>query len=499
VNFAVQNLDDMSKAQAEEVLSLLGKINDKRKFNKLDSEFSKRFDYARPMSPENIGVYEWQEKFHNAGSENVERCLIAANRVGKTRSGAAETAVHATGLYPDWWEGHRCSKGIGIWVGSDTNETSREIVQLELLGSPIGTGWIPRDLIKGVTYRQAGIPEVVDTVTIKHVSGTESRIVFKTYEQGRKKWQGTSLGLVWLDEEPPGEIFTEAMTRLIDQKGVMMMTFTPLNGMGAVVQHFVDGGDGIFMIVATWEDVYHLDEAEKKRLKASYPEHERDTRTMGAVMAGSGLVYRTPDEDIMCDPFEIPRHWPRLCGIDFGIDHPFAAVWIAWDRDADVVYVYDCYQARGQTFTYHAEAIRRRGEWIPVTWPHDGMQREKSSGKTMALQMEEHGVNMLGISARYDNDKGGGQAVEPIVMEIDERMRTGGFRVFSNLNDWFREKRMYHRKDGKIVPKKDDILSATHYAVMMRRFADIFRTDHVRPDVSTDYNPFDVLKEKTNG
>ena len=44
-----------------------------------------------------------------------------------------------------------------------------------------------------------------------------------------------------------------------------------------------------------------------------------------------------------------------------------------------------------------------------------------------------------------------------------------------DLAEWnaldFEEKRSYHRKDGKIVDRRDDILKATFYAVMMKRYA----------------------------
>ena len=51
------------------------------------------------------------------------------------------------------------------------------------------------------------------------------------------------------------------------------------------------------------------------------------------------------------------------------------------------------------------------------------------------------------------------------------RMQTMRLRVFSHLQDWFEEFRLYHRKDGLIVKDGDDLMAATRYALMMRRFA----------------------------
>ena len=56
-------------------------------------------------------------------------------------------------------------------------------------------------------------------------------------------------------------------------------------------------------------------------------------------------------------------------------------------------------------------------------------------------------------------------------MDMLQRMEDGKFLVFSTLSDWWEEFRMYHRKDGKIVPIRDDLMAATRYAVMSTRFA----------------------------
>lgn len=78
----------------------------------------------------------------------------------------------------------------------------------------------------------------------------------------------------------------------------------------------------------------------------------------------------------------------------------------------------------------------------------------------------------------------GGNGIEVGVQEILSRMETGRFKVFSNLKDWFDEWRMYHRKQGEIVKLVDDLMSATRYGVMMRRFA---ITKPVRARQQNDY------------
>lgn len=444
---------------------------------KLMLEYSQIWD-AR--LPERKGAYEWQQEFHGAGKDHLERMLIKANQVGGTTCAACEVAIHAIGIYPAWWDGVRHDKPIRCWVGSESSEASRDIPQLALLGEEgsHGTGWIPgRYLIPGsIRYRQAGVTEVVDTIRVQHSSGGESLIRFKTYEQGRKKWMGTVRELIWLDEEPPMDIYTEALTRITNAKnGRMLVTFTPLTGATEVVRHFLENDTGsIFVKNVTWDDAPHLDADKKVELLNSYPEHERATRTSGQPMMGTGLVFPVNDEDIRCEPFEIPDFFYRLNGLDFGIDHPFACANCAWDKDNDTFYVYDGFKSRGQTPVYHAEGIKKRGKWIPNAWPHDGMTRDKGSGRVLKDQYRAAGCFMMKEPAFYDgprHDRPDRQSLEPALIEMLEWMRTGRFKVFSTVGPWFEEKRLYHRKDGKVVAANDDIISASRIAFIMRRFA----------------------------
>jgi len=427
--------------------------------------------------------YDWQKKFHDAGHDYVERMLMAANRVGKTMSAGAETAIHLTGLYPDWWGGRRLANPVLWWTGSPTNEKTRDIVPKELLGGvgeQLGTGWVPKHLIVGKpTMRQCSVSGVVETFKVRHVSGGLSTCMMKTYEQGWQKWQGTAPHGIWDDEEPDDyRIFSESQTRIMTTNGLILVTFTPLLGATELVEHFQAGGPDIFVMSATWDDAPHLDEKTKESLRSRYRAHELEARSMGIPMLGEGAIFPIADESISCDIFKIPDFWARIKGCDFGIDHPAAGVEIAWDRDQDVIYLINCYKQADRTAAYHAAWFNKTNSRIPVAWPHDGDNREKGGGgKRIKESYRDHGVNMLPKSACYakapgeKREKQGAQPVEPIVEEMQERMLTNRFKVFRHLSEFFDEKRNYHRKDGRIVPRKDDILKALFYAVMMRRYA----------------------------
>lgn len=426
--------------------------------------------------------YPWQKDFHSAGRDYPERMLMAANRVGKTMSAAAEVAFHLTGDYPDWWDGKRFKDPVLVWTGSPTNETSRDIVQTELLGgmgNDLGTGAIPRGSIIGKpSTRQAGVKDVADGFHVRHKSGGVSKCFLKTYEQGWQKWQGAAPHVVWMDEEPDNyKIFSESQTRILTVSGILMVTFTPLLGVTELVEHFQKGGPGIYLKGATWDDAPHLSKEDKDRLAQSYRAHERDARTQGVPMLGEGAVFPVSDADIICQPFQIPDYFARIKGCDFGIDHPAAGVECAWDRDQDIFYVIDGYKKAGESAAYHAAWFNKTNKRVPVAWPHDGMNRERAGGKTLADAYREHGVNMLPKSARYpkspgeEKDRGGMQPLEPIIDHVYERMLTGRLKVFAHLQDWLEEKRSFHRKDGRIVNLRDDLLKATFYAIMMRRYA----------------------------
>lgn len=188
--------------------------------------------------------YARQREFHAAGKSHRERLLMAGNQLGKTYCGGAEVAYHLTGLYPDWWNGKRWDRAVRWWAGSKTGEVTRDGVQRYLVGEPKdesqwGTGMIPKAHLIDWS-RRMGVADALDSVMVKHVSGGVSTLGFKSYDQGRQKWQSETLDGVWFDEEPPMDIYMEGLTRTNATGGISMITFTPLLGMSDVVSMFLD-------------------------------------------------------------------------------------------------------------------------------------------------------------------------------------------------------------------------------------------------------------------
>jgi phage terminase large subunit-like protein len=378
--------------------------------------------------------------------------------------------MHLTGRYPSWWAGRVWDRPIVAWVASETMEVSRDAAQRILLGREMnrGMGAIPGDCLLEVSP-YPNVKGAASQAKVRHVSGGTSLVIFKSYDQGRRKFQGDTIDLFWPDEEPPQEIYTEGLTRTNATGGMVLMTFTPLLGMSDVVRRFMlEESPDRRTVNMTIDDAEHYTPEERARIVASYPAHEREARAKGIPTLGSGRVFPVTEESITVEPFAIPAEWAQLGGMDFGYDHPFGAVKVAWDREADVLYVTAAYRKKEATPVIHAAALRPWGDWLPWSWPHDGLQHDKGSGEQLAAQYRSQALNLLSERATFEDGTNG---VEAGVTEMLDRMLTGRLKVFSNLTEWFEEFRLYHRENGRIVKLHDDLLSATRYALMMRRHA----------------------------
>ncbi|RWO40368.1 MAG: hypothetical protein EOS12_26060 [Mesorhizobium sp.] len=193
----------------------------------------------------------------------------------------------------------------------------------------------------------------------------------------------------------------------------------------------------------TIDDAAHYTPQERAAIVAAYPAHEREARARGIPVLGSGRIFPVAEALIACEPFRLPRYWPRLGALDFGWDHPSAAVELAWDTEADVVYVTKAARASQQTPAMQTLTLKPWGEWLPFAWPRDGRRETlEGAGVALARQYSAHGLNMLSRHAQFSD---GSVSVEAGLMEMLDRMQSGRFRVFSTLADWFEEFRLYRR------------------------------------------------------
>ncbi len=455
-------MTDLRALTDDELRALVQRVNVAKQEQ---SKFAQLSDYK---------PYAKQQLFHETGAKYRERLFSAGNQLGKTYSGAAELAYHLTGRYPPGWKGRTWARPTSWLAGSESGELTRDGMQRLLVGPPSieelwGTGLIPRETLAAKPKRRAGIKDAIDAVVVNHTQGGQSVVQFKSFDQGRAKWQASTVDGVWLDEEPPYDVYEEAVTRTNATNGMVYITFTPLKGMSQVVMRFFQNpGVDRVVIQMTIEDAGHYSDEQKARIIASYDEATRDARTKGIPVLGSGRVFNISEERIKIDPIMVPDHWARVGGMDFGWDHPFAAVELCWDRDTDTIYLTREYRETKQTPLIHGATLKQWGTLLPWMWPHDGNQHDKGSGIQLSKQYKTAGLMTHPGHVTFED---GSVGLEAGIMEMLTRMNEGRWKVFSTCTMWLNEFSLYHRKDGLIVKLNDDLISASRYAMMGRRFA----------------------------
>ena len=194
----------------------------------LDALFPDKGPLRRELYTKHIAMFK-------AGAEHRERIVMGGNRVGKSFSiGGYETALHMTGLYPTWWQGHRFEKNILAWAGGTKATKVRDVNQLFLVGKiqqdrTLSGGFIPPHRVQRFT-RKTGIADAIDQLVVKSIHGNVNTLTFKSYEEGRTSFEAEAVDWIWLDEEPTRPIYDECKMRLLTTRGHIMSTLTPVEG-----------------------------------------------------------------------------------------------------------------------------------------------------------------------------------------------------------------------------------------------------------------------------
>ena len=447
-----------------------------------DYEEIKRYNQLNFFEP-----YPFQSKFYSLGKDEPVRALIAANRVGKTYSASIEVAMHLTGKYPEWWDGKRWDKPIRAIATSVTSSQVRDVLQNEFVGTPnrdlvdeVGTGVIPRDCIdvdKSAKARDGAFSELA----IKHVSGGYSTLKFFSYAQGMEPLQGWRCEIAYVDEQDKNNfdlIFSELVKRISTTDGLMIATFTPLQGVTNIVREFWDP-DGAFhsgLVNAGWDDVTHLTEKAKTMMLNATPPHLRDAVTKGIPVLGSGAVYNIGESEIIYDDVEIGDEWPRICGVDVGFTtDPTAAIFVAKDPSTGLYYVYDEYgdvdnntwNASQHVGHFHAKNCGA----IPMVYDSAAKAKLGATGKAVTELWREMGLNVSATS--FSNPKhlstnvSSYKSISVGLTRIFEMMATGKIKVHAKCKNFWREFRGYSFDDKGIPNGKDNHwMDSFRYAVM---------------------------------
>lgn len=417
-------------------------------------------------------LYAKHMAFFKAGATYRQRLFLAANRVGKTQSALTEIVYHATGNYPAWWEGKRFVHPQNWYVCGKDSNTVKVILQQTLLGpvQEFGTGLIPAASLDFSTLKDAKKADTpVSQIRVKHKGGAYSSLIFKSYDSGRKSFEGVAC-CVLLDEEPPMSVYVECLMRTMTGDNILMATFTPLMGISDVVLAFLGSGDlsqvpeeGLvsqaeskFTIQCGWDDAPHLSEQAKTELLASIPPFQRDARSKGIPQLGAGAIYPVPESEIKVDPFEIPKSWPKLFALDVGWNKT-AAIWLSRNPDTGLVYAFSEYYKGQAEPTIHAQGIKARGAWIPGVIDPASRGRSQTDGSQLIQMYGDLGLKLTPA----DN------SVETGLYTVWEALSTGRLKIFSNLQNFFAEYRLYRRDEkGHVVKSGDHLCDCLRYAMM---------------------------------
>jgi len=445
--------------------------------------------HAREFTPD---WYEWQREGFSSFDPQV--MLMAANRTGKTMSAGFHTACDMTQDYPPWWTGFRQTHApYCLGMGVD-NEQLKTVVQTELFGMVedhhFSGGWIhPSEIVRIEWSPQ--VSGLARRVTVQGKLG-KATITLRAYTASKTgtaslSFAGSSIDLIWVDECPPddlvGQLVTRTMTGNLGKGGRIRYTMTPELGATQLVTNFLEDrqvGQKLIGPVA-WSECPHLTPEIQEQILSAIPEHEREMRSKGIPFFGSGLVYPVPESRVICDPFKVPPYFRLIRAMDLGINHPTAIVWLAHSPEDDVIYVVKTYAVAGENAATHAQAANALWNFTPVVFPHDVDTTEKGSGKTIRKFYNEAGLTRTLDFKNID----GSLNVESGIFDIKERMRDGRFKVFSTCLEFWREFRLYHRKEGKLVKRDDDVMDAVRYgAAMIGRYGvPMDRRHQIKPKV----------------
>ncbi len=428
-------------------------------YNILEIEAEQRRRREQDMlSRYNTGevVHEKQIAFHKCPKRN--RWVFGGNRSGKTECGAVEAVYIARGVHP--YRENR--KNVFGWVVSPTSQVQRDVAQRKILYY-LRPDQIA-DIVMSSGRKDNPTAGVIDQIFVKNALGGTSVIGFKSCDQGRERFQGSSLDFVWFDEEPPQDIYEECVMRVADRKGDIFGTMTPLKGLTFIYDDIYLNrkcDPEVWYEFMEWADNPFLPQEEAERLTAAFDEASLQSRRYGRFGAREGLVYPEFDDTLhVIEPFPIPEAWQDTISIDPGLKNPLSAHWYAVDYDGNVYVVAEHYKA-GEDVDYHARAILEMCE--KLNWKHDGRgrvqalidpaagQRTLASRRSVSELFYERGVL---VDAKVNKDVFAG--VAQVKSYLNQKSSSPNLYIFSNCTNMIREFKTYFWGSGDSPRKVDD-------------------------------------------
>lgn len=434
--------------------------------------------------------FKHQLEFFKTGHSS-RRGILAANRIGKTVSTCFETAMHLTGIYPEWWEGYRFDGPITAMVAGEGWSQVALVLQNELLGSQdvklrenLGTGAIPRDCIIVDTMRNDGANCI--GVEIKHLSGGKSYLLFANYTQEVRQLQGFKLNLAVFDEQPPDDFFSEMVTRTATTQGKVLCSFTPLKGLNGLVSKFWNKEEGYNYIRVAWDDVPEYDpwghpfllKETRRQLERDYLPHEREARMAGKPVMGKGAVfqlsnwptYKTGEIDFMRMP-----NIQRVISLDLGLVNDKTVIsLIYWEPHERTAYLHKQIIVQGieeaVPTQYINHLLRPEVFGTPIVLPADANTagRYTMSAASIRELFESYELNVYekaimnppDSEGRVTNHKSYG------INQMRQMLEVGSLMVNENCTNFLSEAQNYYVDEQGRFSDPDDCIDSARYGLL---------------------------------
>ena len=473
-NLTIDSLKTIPGPLKNSLMDLSISIADDMKYNQLK--------YFRP--------FKHQLEFFKTGIHE-RRGILAANRIGKTVSTCFETAMHLTGLYPEWWEGYRYEGPITAMVAGEGWSQVALVLQNELLGTQdvkisenLGSGAIPRDCIVTTTMRNDGANCI--GVEIKHKSGGNSYLLFANYTQEVRQLQGFKLNLAVFDEQPPDDFFSEMVTRTATTQGKILCSFTPLKGLNGLVSKFWNKEEGYNYIRVSWDDVPEYDpwghpfllKETRRQLERDYLPHEREARMAGKPVMGKGAVfqisnwptYKTGEIDFTRLP-----NIHRVIALDLGLVNDKTVIslmyWEPYERTAYLhkqIIVQGIEEAVPTQYINHL--LRPEVFGTPIVLPADANTsgRYTMSAASIRELFESYELNVYEKAIMNPPDSEGRTTNHKSygINQMRQMLEVGSLMVNENCTNFLSEAQNYYVDTQGRFSDPDDCIDSARYAIL---------------------------------
>lgn len=414
-----------------------------------------------------------QKQMEACNSVKPRVAIFGGNRVGKTKVNAFFITCHLTGIYPDWWTGKRYKRPVEMGIIGKSNRAVREVIQTELLGPVhnLGTGMIPKTLMARNPSKQQGVPDMVDTIFVKHSSGGVSTAKLFSTEMKVSTIMGQNWDFADFDEEPTKEWFDQGRMRVVSKSGQMFFTFTPEEGYTEVINEILEMDESICeRITITIDDAekYYPPE-ERARLEKELPEWQKEFRFYGRPSVGEkGRVFKFSRDSFVIDPMDPEPTWRRVAGLDVGYGHATCALDLYIDDSTPeaTFYVLNEYYSKEELPDIHAAKLRTWGD-VDFFVDPSAKRRSNTDGRNLYTMYEERGLSIF----MANND------VDASILLINQLLANRQLFISSECTHLIDQMGLYRRVIDKkthraaILKRDDDAIDPLRYAIMAHESA----------------------------